>query len=190
MTSFAEQPAGTFLDRLAAREPAPGGGGAAAVAGAMAAGLVAMAARFSADRLTDADELAARADRFRRRAADLVDEDARAYQAFLDASRRPDGSGRRDRVLAALRAAALTPLEIAEIAAEVAGMTVRVAREGNPRLKGDTVAAALLAEASARCAARLVVINVEQGAPGADLSSRASDSVAAAQAAARQAEAA
>ena len=81
--SFLDQPARAFLDQLAARTPAPGGGGAAAVAGAMAAALVAMAARFSGARLPDAGDLAAQADELRRRAAGLADLDARAYQSVL-----------------------------------------------------------------------------------------------------------
>jgi len=42
-----DRPVGEFLELLAARVPAPGGGAAAAVTGAMAAALAAMAARFS-----------------------------------------------------------------------------------------------------------------------------------------------
>ena len=83
-----------FLDQLAARTPTPGGGGAAAVTGALAAGLVAMAARFSVRQLTGADDLADRADELRRRATDLVDLDARAYQAVLELRTREALPGR------------------------------------------------------------------------------------------------
>ena len=85
MSSLLDQPVRGFLDQLAARTPAPGGGGAAAVTGALAAGLVAMAARFSVRQLTGADDLADQADELRRRETDLVDLDARAYQAVLEA---------------------------------------------------------------------------------------------------------
>ena len=79
MSSFLDEPVRGFLDQLAARTPTPGGGGAAAVTGAMAAGLVAMAARFSARQLPEAGELAEEADRLRRRLAQLAEEDAQAY---------------------------------------------------------------------------------------------------------------
>ena len=169
-----------FLDQLAARTPTPGGGGAAAVTGAMAAGLVAMAARFSASRLPGAGELAERADELRRRAAGLADLDARAYQAVLDAAR--DDSRRE-----ALRGAAVVPLEIAEIGARVAGMALRVAEEGNPNLRGDAVTGALLAAASARSAACLVAINVGLGGLDPELSRRAGQAAADAGAAADRA---
>lgn len=74
-----------------------------------------------------------------------------------------------------------------QIAAQVAGMAARVAGEGNPNLRGDSVSAALLAEASARCAAYLVDINVALGALSSDLSRRAAQSVSAAHAAAQRA---
>ncbi len=161
-----------FLDGLAARTPAPGGGGAAAVTGAMAAGLVAMAARFSATQLPGALDLAEQADELRRRVADLVDMDARAYATLLDA-RRQGGDLR-----LALRGAAAVPLEIAAIGARVAQMAARVAAAGNPNLRGDAVTGAVLAAASARSAACLVDINVAWGGLEPSLSQRAAQAVA------------
>jgi len=161
-----------FLAGLAARTPAPGGGGAAAVTGAMAAGLVAMAARFSVARLPGALDLAEQADELRRRAADLAQADAVAYTAVLDA-RRQGGDLR-----AALRGAVVVPLEIAEIGARVAQMAARVASAGNPNLRGDAVTGALLAAASARSAAYLVDINVTWGELEPDLSRRAAQAAA------------
>jgi methenyltetrahydrofolate cyclohydrolase len=176
-----------FLDLLAARVPAPGGGGAAAVTGALAAGLVAMAARFSEAQLPAAADVAQQADRLRARAAGLADQDAAAYGAVLDAYKLPrdtGGSERRQRIEAALRGAAAVPLEIAETAAQVAELAAGVIAGGNPNLRGDTMAAAHLAEASARSAAALVDINVALGRLPGDLSERAACAVATAQAAA------
>jgi formiminotetrahydrofolate cyclodeaminase len=163
VSSFLDQPVRAFLDQLAARSPAPGGGGAAAVTGALAAGLVAMAARFSAAQLPEASELAGRADELRRHAAGLADADADAYRAVLDARRRPGDGGQRQRTREALLGAAAVPLEISEIGAQVAQMALRVAEAGNQNLRGDAVTGALLAAASARSAACLVDINVGLG---------------------------
>ena len=160
-----------FLDGLAARTPTPGGGGAAAVTGAMAAGLVAMASRFSVARLPGALELAEQADELRRRAADLAEADAVAYTAVLDARRQ--GGDLRE----ALDGAAVVPLEIAEIGARVAQMAARVASAGNPNLRGDAVTGMLLAAASARSAACLVDINVGLGGLEPELSRRAAQAV-------------
>jgi len=161
-----------YLDELAARTPTPGGGGAAAVTGAMAAGLVAMAARFSVGRLPGALDLAEQADELRRRATGLAEADAAAYTAVLDA-RRPGGDLR-----SALYGAAVVPLEIAEIGARVAQMAAQVASAGNPNLRGDAATGALLAAASARSAAFLVDINVTRGELEPDLSRRAAQAAA------------
>jgi formiminotetrahydrofolate cyclodeaminase len=168
--SFLDQPVRGFLDQLAARTPTPGGGGAAAATGAMAAGLVAMAARFSARQLPEAGDLADQADRLRYMASQLADMDARVYTAVL-ASRGPE---RKE----ALLAAAMVPLEIAAIGARVAGLAVRVAEAGNPNLRGDAVTGAVLAAASARSAASLVDINVRLGGLDPGLSRRAARAVA------------
>jgi formiminotetrahydrofolate cyclodeaminase len=159
-----------FLDQLAARTPTPGGGGAAAVTGAMAAGLVAMAARFSARQLPEAGDLADQADRLRYMASQLADMDARAYTDVL-ATRGPE---RKE----ALLGAAMIPLEIAAIGARVAQMAAQVAEAGNPNLRGDAVTGALLAAASARSAGGLVDINVRLGGLDPELSRRAARAVA------------
>ena len=179
MSSFLDEPVRGFLDQLAARTPTPGGGGAAAVTGAMAAGLVAMAARFSATRLPGAGELADEADELRRRLAQLADLDTRAYAAVLEALRLPEGTSQREvQRQEALLGAALVPLEIAGIGARVAAMAVRVAEAGNPNLCGDAVTGAVLAAASARSAASLVDINVRLGGLDPGLSRRAAQAAA------------
>jgi len=179
VSSFLDEPVRGFLDQLAARTPAPGGGGAAAVTGAMAAGLVAMAARFSATRLPGAGELADQADELRRRLAQLADMDTRAYAAVLEALRLPEGTSQREvQRQEALLGAALVPLEIAGIGARVAAMAVRVAEAGNPNLRGDAVTGAVLAAASARSAASLVDINVRLGGLDPGLSRRAAQAAA------------
>ena len=152
-----------FLDRIASEQAAPGGGAAAATAVAMAAGLVGMSARLSHDKLDDSAALAARADALRARAAPLAQADARAYGRVLEAYQMPkneDPRARREEIAKALSAAADIPLEVAEIAAEVASLGVGLAENGNANLKGDSIAATLLAEAGARSAAVLVAINL------------------------------
>jgi len=49
------------------------------------------------------------------------------------------------------------------VAAEVAEMAADITRAGNPNLAGDAIAGALLAEAAAQAAARLVAINLIDG---------------------------
>jgi len=162
-------PLGGFLDLVASREPAPGGGASAAVAVALAAALTAMAARFSTEHLADADGLAGRAEGLRGEVVLLARADAVAYGRVLDANRAPRDVGeeeRRQRIREALTEAADVPLSIAGIGAEVVGISARLAEEGNPNLRGDAVTAAVLAGAGVRAAATLVEINVSAG--GAD----------------------
>ena len=57
---YAELPLGRFLDMVASREPAPGGGASAAVAVALVAALSSMAARFSIEHLAETERSWAR----------------------------------------------------------------------------------------------------------------------------------
>ena len=184
MTSFLDQTLTGFLDQAAARQPAPGGGSAAALTVALSAGLTAMAARFSAQQVEDSEELAFQADQLRHRAAALVDEDARAYQAVLD-TRRDCGAGSSTARTAAQHAA-IVPLQICELAGQTAALAARLATDGNPNLRGDAITATLLAEAAARSAASLVRINIAAGAPDAGLSPRAAHAASQARGAVRE----
>lgn len=171
-----DQPLGTYLERLASEQPAPGGGSAAAVTGSLAAGLVAMAARFSTDQLPDAADRAAGADRVRGAFVAMAERDAEAYGAVLEAfrlPREPDPQQRRRQITHALEHAALVPLEVTETAARIAAEAAELAARGNPNLRGDALAGVTLAWAAARAASELVRLNVELGALEPDLLERA-----------------
>src|SRR5918994_3346589 len=159
-SEYLDLPLGEFLDLVASGNPAPGGGSVAAAAVALAAGLSGMAARLSAGQLPDADGLAERADAARLRVAPLARIDAESYERVLDAYREPDSETRAERIKDALSEAADVPLAIAEVGNEVAGIAVRLVKEGNPNLEGDAMTAVLLAEAGVRAATVLVEINL------------------------------
>lgn len=157
---YLDQPLGEFLDAVASGEPAPGGGAAAAVAVALAAGLSAMAARFSSDCLSEAPELAERAEGLRSEVSPLARADAESYTRVLAALRLPrDDPDRGRRLDETFGEAADVPLSVAGCASGVAGLAARLAEEGNPNLKGDAITSALLAGAGASAAASLVEIN-------------------------------
>jgi methenyltetrahydrofolate cyclohydrolase len=163
--AYAEQPLGRFLELVASRQPAPGGGAAAAIGVALAAGLAAMVARFSAELFREASHMAGQADGLRLRAAELAQADSLAYQRVINARReaRADAD-RRHGVRTAFSAAADVPCEIARVGATVAELAARLAQRGNPNLRGDAVTAALLAEAGVRAAAELVALNLRSAA--------------------------
>ena len=170
-----------LLDRLAAKQPAPGGGAAAAITAAMAAGLLGMAARFSTAQLIDSSGRAVHADRVRDQVAALAEQDAEAYQAVLAAfalPSEPDPALRRRQIRRTLQRAAAVPTEIAEVASGIATEAVELAGRGNPNLRGDAFTAATLAAAAARAAAELVRLNVELGELDSDLADRAAHAAA------------
>jgi formiminotetrahydrofolate cyclodeaminase len=157
----------TFLDGLATKGVAPGGGSAAALTVAFAAGLVAMVARSSRDTWDEAAGIAAQALALQDRVAPLAETDAKAWDealAALDAaatgSEDEDAPTRDRRLERRLERAAAIPLEIAEIGADVAELAVEVGRLGDAAYRADAAAAAALAAGGARAAAHLVEVNL------------------------------
>jgi formiminotetrahydrofolate cyclodeaminase len=120
-----------------------------------------MVANFSPGR----EDAFARAGALRTRALELAEIELHAYEPVLEALRLPrEDPDRSRRVDEARSAASESPLEVARVAAEVAELAAHIARAGNPNLAGDAIAGALLAEAAAQAAARLVAINLDRGA--------------------------
>jgi formiminotetrahydrofolate cyclodeaminase len=161
-----------LLDAFSEASPAPGGGGAAVLAVALSASLCAMAARLSTGHVDDAPEIAAEALSIRDRIVPMCAEDADAYLAViaarrLDADHDKDHGERRRRVGAALSAATDGPVAIVVAGARLARLAARLAEEGNPNLRGDALAAAVLAGAGVEAAATLARINLA-GFPGDD----------------------
>lgn len=165
-----------FLDRVAAREPAPGGGSVAAIVVCLAAGLVEMAARYAVGQFAAAEHAVGAAAHLRARAAELADLDARVYGAVLAAYANPgdeDPTSRQRRIRDALHAASTVPLELAEVGCETAKLAATLAADGNPRLRGDAVTALRLAAGAVESAAHLVAVNVAAGDGDAELVRRA-----------------
>ncbi len=141
-----------LLEALAAEEPAPGGGCAAALVGAMAAALCAKVARFSGD-----GGSVAQAEALRRRLTELAAEDATAFVAALAQLRERSDDFDLGRALAL---AADVPLRIAEASADVATLGTALAERGKPEFQPDARAASVLAAAAARSCAVLVEANL------------------------------
>jgi methenyltetrahydrofolate cyclohydrolase len=163
LESFLAQPVDELLDGIASDTPAPGGGSVSALVVAMAAALVAMAARFSLEHWDGAAEAVEQAEALRASATPLAPGDSAAYEEVLTAMRLPkdlEPEVRNTTIGNALARAAEIPLEIAGQAARVAELAATVAERGNPNLRGDAVAGALLAAGAARASANLVEINL------------------------------
>ena len=149
-----------LLDEVSSPEPMPGAGYCAALALEMAAGLVTMAARVSRAEWGEARGAAAQATTLRERVAPLAERNVEAYREAVALLSAAESRGRDDELRDALARAAGVPLEIAEIAVDVASLAAVVAERGDQALRADAVSAALLAEAAARAAATLVEVNL------------------------------
>jgi formiminotetrahydrofolate cyclodeaminase len=140
-----------LLDALAADQPAPGGGSAAALVGAIAAALCAKVAHASAEGGSVAQAAA-----LCRRLTSLAEEDARLYVTALSELDRRDDDFKLGR---ALEQAADAPLRIAEACADVAALASALAERASER-QADARSAAALAAGAARAAAVLVEVNL------------------------------
>jgi len=145
-----------LLDAVAARTTAPGGGVVAGVVAALAGALCGMCARFTDG---DQDSLVLRADELRARAAFLAQSDPAIYADYVRLRR----SGPAGAVAAALDETIRLPLEMAAVAAELAGLALGLARSGNPNLRGDAAVAVFMGVAAARAGAALVCENLAGG---------------------------
>lgn len=173
-------PLGELVDAVAAGAPAPAAGAVVALTAALAAGLVAKAVRVSSGQLPGADGLLEVVERLREDAVRLAEDDGPAYQTVVEVLRRRRQGlprGTEEHVQDALRRASEVPAQIAATAAEVARVAARLAGEGKPTVRGDAVAATLLAEAAARSAAHLVEVNLAGLPDGDDLLGAAARSV-------------
>ena len=151
-----------LLDATASEALTPGGGALAALTGALSAGLVEMAARNSPDwELRGA--AVAQAKVLRERLAELAPLNDEVYEQALASLRLPEGvddQSRRTLIGTSLERAAAFPLAIAEAASNVAELAAVVAEDGDPTVRADATAAAMLALGATRAAAHLVEINL------------------------------
>ena len=157
---------GRFLDALASGEPTPGGGSAAAYAGAMGAGLVAMVARLTIGKKKYAEvevQMQALLDETETLCSELtaaVESDSAAFESVMAAFRCPkDDSARPEAIQRATLHAAQVPLDVACKAVRVFELAVRAAELGNVNAITDAGTGAALAQASLSGAGYNVNIN-------------------------------
>ena len=159
-----------FLDTLAAGTPTPGGGSAAAHAGAMAAALAAMVARVTlgkkkyADVQTRMEEIAQEADTLRVALTKAVSQDAQAFEGIMRAMKRPKDSDtekavREDAIEQATRHAAEVPLEVCRHVVRVVELLAEAAETGNANAVADAASGAAMARAALQAAALNVKVN-------------------------------
>ncbi len=160
-----------FLDALAAGTPTPGGGSAAAFAGAMGASLVAMVARLTIGKKkyieveAQVNEILNQAERLRRELTTAIDEDAAAFEAILEAFKLPretdtERAARQQAIETATLNAAQVPLATASNAVQVMALAARCAAIGNLNAISDAASAMAMSRAALTSAGYNVRVNV------------------------------
>ena len=157
-----------FLEALASSAPTPGGGGAAALCGALGIALGNMVGNLTlgkkkyADVQEDIAELNAKAEALRAGFVALVDADAEAFAPLSRAYSIPKDDPARDEIMEpALLRAAEAPLEIMRKCAEAIDLISGYAAKGSALAISDAGCAAALCGAAMEAAALNVKINTK-----------------------------
>lgn len=168
---YLDQPLQHYLDDLASAKATPGGGSAAALSGAMGAGLASMVARLTLGKAEysevqqEIEELLQQSEKLRMRFQQLIQEDIDAYGRLSACFKMPrdtdeERAARSSAIQTRLLEAALVPLEMAERSAELVQCCQRIAEIGNAHVLSDIGTGAMLASSAGAGAAWMVRTNL------------------------------
>lgn len=160
-----------FLEVLGSKEPVPGGGGAAALVGAIGSALGSMVGNLTvgkkkyADVEDDIKELLIKSEALTAELESLIDGDAEAFRPLAKAYGLPSSTdeekAEKHRVIQeALEGAASAPLEIARVSLEVLRLMDEYALKGSRLAVSDAGCGAAFCGAAIRAAQLNVMINL------------------------------
>jgi formiminotetrahydrofolate cyclodeaminase len=169
-TAFAKISCEEFCRVLASKEPAPGGGGASALAGALAVSLGNMVGNLTVgkkkyaayeEEITEANE---RAGRLRLRFLELIQEDGDSFAPLAAVYRLPSGTDeekaeKNRRLQRALFDACIVPEQIMDCCMETLDLVDIYEKKGSVMAVSDAAAAALLGKGALMAAALNLRIN-------------------------------
>ena len=167
------QALGAFLDDLASERSTPGGGGAAAISGAMGAALVSMVCNLTIGKPkyveveAELKEVLAASEKLRAELTKAIGDDVKAFDAVMGAYGLPKGetddekAARTAKIQAALKEATDVPLECARLCAEVVKLSAVTAHKGNVNVVSDAGVAVQSAYAGLMSAALNVRVNAK-----------------------------
>ncbi len=161
----------SFIDELAAPTPTPGGGSAAAYAGAMGAGLVAMVAGLTIGKKkyaeVEAEMQAIRvvAENLRTELTHAVDDDAAAFEVLMATFKLPKETeeqkeARNNAIIKATLNAAHIPLHVSEDVLKVMELALKCAKHGNLNAISDSMSGFAMSRAALTAAGYNVRINI------------------------------
>ena len=161
-----------YLDDLASKKPAPGGGSAAALTAATGAALISMVANFTIgkEKYKTAEEQIKEAlsssEAIREKLMSLVDEDVAAYKKVSQAYNLPkdspeDKRKRQQAIQEGLKEALASPLEVCKCCHQAVKLCPIIAEKGNVNLISDVGVAVALLESGFESALLNVEINLK-----------------------------
>ena len=168
---FNELPVTEFTLQLSSKAPVPGGGGTAALVGALGAALGGMVANLTigkpkyADVEDEIQELKVSAYRLQKDLLSLIEKDAEVFAplagAYRMASETEEEKAEKERVMqSCLKQASLAPLEIMEKCAETLLLLEKFAEKGSVLAVSDAGCGAVLSKAAMQAAWLNVRINI------------------------------
>lgn len=160
-----------FLDELASSSPAPGGGSAACLSGAMGAALSAMVANLTIgkEKYKDVEDLFTRTrdevEKLRHELTDLIDKDANAFSGVIEAFKMPKDTEeqkqkRSAKIQQEYKKAAMVPMETCRTCRKVIDILLEQGTKGNKNALSDIAVGALCALTGLKAAALNVEINL------------------------------
>ena len=157
-----------FASVLAAKESVPGGGGAAALVGALGVALCSMVGNFTAgkERFADVEDdiqrMLSEAETVRERLIELVEEDAEAFYPLSKAYAIPRDDPRRAEVLEeATKNACGAPLEMMRQICHAIELLEEMGAKGSRMLYSDIGCGALMCRAALEAASLNVFVNTK-----------------------------
>jgi glutamate formiminotransferase/formiminotetrahydrofolate cyclodeaminase len=161
----------TFLDELAAPTPTPGGGSAAAYAGAMGAALVGMVAGLTigkkkyAEVEAEMQAIRVMAEKLRAELTQGVEDDAGSFEVLMATFKLPKDTdeqkeARSSAIIKATLNAARIPLNVSDDAVKVMDLALKCAKDGNLNAISDSLSGFGMARAALLAAGYNVRINI------------------------------
>jgi len=163
---YVDRPLKEYLDDLAAKKPAPGGGSAAALAAAIGTSLMSMAANFTIGKPKHKETeekiaaILAKSREYDSKLRSMVDEDVLAYARLSKGLKELAGAGNDAARDGLYKGAIEPPFLVCEIAHNCMKLCKELAACGNENLITDVAAAAVMLESAYMCAKFNVYINL------------------------------
>lgn len=161
-----------FLDHLASKSPAPGGGSTAALAGALGAALTSMVCNLTmgkkkyADVESEMKQILQQSETLRQKFTALIDKDTHVFKNVMEAYALPKENDeqktqRTAAIESATKEAALVPLEVMHHCIEGLTVAQTISEKGNALSISDAGVCTIMLYGALECAALNVKINLK-----------------------------